>query len=136
MSLFSTTIARLNNSPHEKTSSNTLLSALKEHRYTEFKDGKQHFNSDSEIESLAQATSKELHLYTVHELSLLNCLTKVKFQSLQLLERIVASLIQCSSELTLTEASSVVRIYRKLSLESKANELSQLFSDKLLRTLT
>ena len=137
VSLFSTTIARSNNTPHEKTSPKTLLSALKEHLYTDFKDRKQLFNSDSEIESLVQATSKELHLYTVHELlSLLNCLTKVKFQPPQLLERLIASLIQHSSKLTLSEASSVVQIYRKLSLKSKADELSQLFSDKLLRTLT
>ena len=137
VSLFSTTIAKLNNTPNVITSPKTLLSALKEHLYTEFKDGKQLFNSDSEIESLVQATSKELHLYTIHELlSLLNCLTKVKFQPPQLLERLIASLIQHSSELTLSEASSVVRVYRKLSLECKADELSQLFSDKLLRALT
>ena len=130
VSLFSTTIAKLSNTPHEKTSPKPPLSALKEHLYTDFKDRKQLINSDSKIELLVQATSKELHLYTVHELhSLLNCLTKVKFQPPQLLERIIASLIQHSSELTLSEASSVVRVYRKLSLESKADELSQLFSD-------
>ena len=63
-------------------------------------------------------------------------MTKVKFQPPQLLERIIASLIQRSSELTLSEASSVVRVYRKLGLESKADELSRLFSDGLLHALT
>ena len=124
VSLFSTTVGRLNNTPNEKNSPRTSLSALKEHLYAKF-DGKQQFNNNLELGLLVGATSKEIHLYSVHELlSLLNCLTKVQFRSIQLLKEIISSLIQHSSELTLSEASSVVRIYRKLGLESKADELS------------